>query len=189
MSQSLGSRISAGFMPTLLSFSFMVFSSIFYIVYSKLLGLVAAVDLEKYDYTPGSGSLIRATEGTVLERIPPRVRVRKDAPIELPHVMLLIDDPKKTCVEPIAKETDGMEQGPGVEALKRLQQLLRLHAEHHPVDGLELERIVVEVFDLHQGIPGRKAGPLALRGDLLPRRAATSGSSSRPWARISCSRP
>ena len=52
-------------------------------------GLVAAVDLEKYDYTPGSGSLIRATEGTVLERIPPRVRVRKDAPIELPHVMLL----------------------------------------------------------------------------------------------------
>ena len=46
-------------------------------------GLVAAVDLEKYDYTPGSGSLIRATEGTVLERIPPRVRVRKDAPIEL----------------------------------------------------------------------------------------------------------
>ena len=54
-------------------------------------GLVAAVDLEKYDYTPGSGSLIRATEGTVRERIPPRVRVRKDAPIALPHVMLLID--------------------------------------------------------------------------------------------------
>ena len=44
-------------------------------------GLVAAVDLERYDYTPGSGSLIRATEGTVLERIPPRVRVRKDAPL------------------------------------------------------------------------------------------------------------
>ena len=46
-------------------------------------GLVAAVDLDKYDYTPGSGSLIRATEGTVLERIPPRVRVRKDAPWSL----------------------------------------------------------------------------------------------------------
>ncbi len=72
-------------------------------------GLVAAVDLEKYDYTPGSGSLIRATEGTVLERIPPRVRVRKDAPIELPHVMLLIDDPKKICVEPITAEKDSME--------------------------------------------------------------------------------
>ena len=73
-------------------------------------GLVAAVDLEKYDYTPGSGSLIRATEGTVLERIPPRVRVRKDAPIELPHVMLLIDDPKKTCIEPIQAAAGSMEQ-------------------------------------------------------------------------------
>ena len=73
-------------------------------------GLVAAVDLEKYDYTPGSGSLIRATEGTVLERIPPRVRVRKDAPIELPHVMLLIDDPKKICIEPITAAADSMEK-------------------------------------------------------------------------------
>ena len=73
-------------------------------------GLVAAVDLERYDYTPGSGSLIRATEGTVLERIPPRVRVRKDAPIELPHVMLLIDDPQKTCIEPIAAQTGEMEK-------------------------------------------------------------------------------
>ena len=72
-------------------------------------GLVAAVDLEKYDYTPGSGSLIRATEGTVLERIPPRVRVRQDAPVELPHVMLLVDDPKKICVEPIAAARDSME--------------------------------------------------------------------------------
>ena len=72
-------------------------------------GLVAAVDLEQYDYTPGSGSLIRATEGTVLERIPPRVRVRKDAPIELPHVMLLIDDPDKTCIEPITAAAGSME--------------------------------------------------------------------------------
>lgn len=63
-------------------------------------GLVAACDLEQYDYTPGSGSLIRATEGTVLERIPPRVAIRRDAPVELPHVMLLIDDPKRTVIEP-----------------------------------------------------------------------------------------
>ena len=73
-------------------------------------GLVMAVDLEQYDYTPGSGSLIRATEGTVLERIPPRVRVRKDAPIELPHVMVLIDDPKGTCIEPITAASGSMEQ-------------------------------------------------------------------------------
>ena len=73
-------------------------------------GLVMAVDLEQYDYTPGSGSLIRATEGTVLERIPPRVRVRKDAPIELPHVMVLIDDPKGTCIEPITAASASMEK-------------------------------------------------------------------------------
>ena len=58
-------------------------------------GLVGMVDLEQYDYEPGSAAPIRATEGTVLERIPPRVRVRKDAPVELPHVMLLADDPEK----------------------------------------------------------------------------------------------
>ena len=64
-------------------------------------GLVGMVDLEQYDYEPGSGSLIRATEGTVLSRIPPRVAVRKNAPIELPHVMLLADDPERTVIEPL----------------------------------------------------------------------------------------
>lgn len=67
-------------------------------------GLVAMVDLEEYDFSVGSKSLIRATEGTVLERIPPRVQVRKDAPVELPHVMLLIDDDNKTVVEPITEK-------------------------------------------------------------------------------------
>ena len=64
-------------------------------------GLIGMVDLDQYDFTPGSGALIRATEGTVLSRIPPRVRVRQDAPIELPHVMLLIDDPDRTVIEPL----------------------------------------------------------------------------------------
>ena len=67
-------------------------------------GLIGMVDLEQYDFTPGSGALIRATEGTVLERIPPRVRVRQDAALELPHVMLLIDDPARTVIEPLAEE-------------------------------------------------------------------------------------
>jgi len=73
-------------------------------------GLVAAVDLEDYDYAPGSGALIRATEGTVLERIPPRMRVRSEAPIELPHVMLLVDDPDAACIEPIGEGREQMEQ-------------------------------------------------------------------------------
>ena len=64
-------------------------------------GLLGAVDLECYDYNPGSTSAIRATEKTVLERIPPRQRVRKDASIELPHVLMLCDDDQKTLIEPI----------------------------------------------------------------------------------------
>ena len=66
-------------------------------------GIIGAVDLERYDYRKGSDSLIRATEGTVLERIPPRVAIRRDAPLELPHVMLLIDDPARTVIEPAAE--------------------------------------------------------------------------------------
>ena len=73
-------------------------------------GLVGMVDLEQYDYEPGSSAPIRATEGTVLSRIPPRVAVRKNAPIELPHVMLLTDDPERTVIEPLAREKTGMEQ-------------------------------------------------------------------------------
>ena len=72
-------------------------------------GLIGCIDLEQYDFTPGSGALIRATEGTVLERIPPRVRVREHAPLELPHVMLLIDDPNGTVIEPLAGEIGRME--------------------------------------------------------------------------------
>lgn len=72
-------------------------------------GLIGCIDLERYEFTPGASSLIRATEGTVLERIPPRVRVREHAALELPHVMLLLDDPDGAVIRPLAGETDGME--------------------------------------------------------------------------------
>ena len=65
------------------------------------LGLLLAVDLDQYDYTPGNRQLIRATEGTVIERLPPRMAIRKDALLELPHVQLLIDDPGRTVIEPL----------------------------------------------------------------------------------------
>ncbi len=65
-------------------------------------GILLAVDLEEYEYTKGASSLIRATEATVIERIPPRVAVRRGASIELPHVMLLIDDPEATVIEPLS---------------------------------------------------------------------------------------
>ena len=66
-------------------------------------GIVGAVDLEAYDFHPDAKCDIRATERTVMERLPPRVRIRENAPIELPHVMMLIDDPMKTVIEPLKK--------------------------------------------------------------------------------------
>ncbi|HIQ14417.1 MAG TPA: DUF1015 family protein, partial [Leucothrix sp.] len=64
-------------------------------------GLVVALDLEHYDFNKGSQTLIRATEGTIVDRLPPRVKVRQDAAIELPHIMVLIDDPDRTVIEPL----------------------------------------------------------------------------------------
>ncbi len=66
-------------------------------------GIVGKIDLEAYDYAANSTSPVRATEGTVLERIPPRVAVRRAASLESPHIMLLIDDPQKTVIEPLSK--------------------------------------------------------------------------------------
>ncbi|MBE6880570.1 MAG: DUF1015 domain-containing protein [Ruminococcaceae bacterium] len=71
----------------------------------KRTGLVGAIDLEMYDYNKGSTSQVRATEATVASRIPPRVKIRRDASLELPHIMILIDDVKKTVIEPLENNT------------------------------------------------------------------------------------
>ncbi|MCI9027221.1 MAG: DUF1015 domain-containing protein [Lawsonibacter sp.] len=70
-------------------------------------GLVGMVDLEQYDYEAGSRAAVRATEGVVMSRIPPRVAVRKNAPIELPHALLLTDC--QDIIPPLSGETEGME--------------------------------------------------------------------------------
>ncbi|MCR4719109.1 MAG: DUF1015 domain-containing protein [Firmicutes bacterium] len=62
-------------------------------------GIVGSVDLEAYDFSKDSKSPIRATEGTVLERIPPRVKIRENAPLELPHIILLMDDKEDTIIK------------------------------------------------------------------------------------------
>lgn len=67
-------------------------------------GLVVAIDLEQYDFNKGSQTLIRATEGTIVDRLPPRIKVRQDAAIELPHIMVLIDDPERTVIEPLFEQ-------------------------------------------------------------------------------------
>lgn len=72
----------------------------------KRLGIVGLIDLEDYSYEKGSKTAIRATEETVIERIPPRVNIRKDASLEIPHIMLLIDDEDKQIIENISQNTN-----------------------------------------------------------------------------------
>lgn len=72
--------------------------------------VIGAVDLEAYDFNAGSQSPIRATEGTILSRIPPRKKIRKDAPLELPHIIMLVDDRKHRIIEPLTEQKDSFEK-------------------------------------------------------------------------------
>lgn len=80
-------------------------------------GIVMAFDLECYDYEEGSKSLIRPTEKTVVERIPPRLKVRKDATLELPHIMILVDDRDRTVIEPLYEKRESLEKVYDVELM------------------------------------------------------------------------
>ena len=73
-------------------------------------GIVGAIDLEEYDFNKGSTSCVRATEGTVLERIPPRVKIRQNAKMEFPHIMILIDDEKREIIEEATKNKENYEK-------------------------------------------------------------------------------
>lgn len=72
----------------------------------KRKGIICCLDLEHYDYSKNSKSLIRPTEGTIVDRIPPRIKVRQKASLETPHIMVLIDDPEKKVIEPLFKLED-----------------------------------------------------------------------------------
>jgi len=72
-------------------------------------GLVGKIDLEAYDYLPGTAPAARASEKTVVDRLPPRIRVRQGAGLEMPHVLVLIDDEKETVIEPLTKIKDSLE--------------------------------------------------------------------------------
>ena len=98
-----------------------------------------ALDLEQYDYSKGSTSLIRATEGTILERIPPRVRIRSGAPLELPHILVLIDDPTGSVIEPLVARRRSLCQLYDFE--------LMLGSGHLTGYAAEDERLQAEVMD------------------------------------------
>ena len=102
----------------------------------KRTGLVGAIDLEKYDYNKGSISQVRATEATVASRIPPRVKIRRDASLELPHIMILIDDVKKTVIEPLENNTEKLTKLYDFELMQGSG-----HLEGYLVDGENLKAV------------------------------------------------
>jgi hypothetical protein len=105
-------------------------------------GFVACLDLEHYDFKKGSTSLIRASEGTILSRIPPRVRIREGAPLEIPHIMVLIDDPGDTVIGLLGDRS---------RSLKKLYDFeLMLGSGHltgYRVDDAGLERGVIGALE------------------------------------------
>ena len=112
-------------------------------------GLVAALDLDAYDFTPGSKSLIRATEGTVLERVPPRARIRAGAPVELPHVMMLIDDPADTVIGPLAARRDSLRALYDFELMQRGG-----HLRGWAVEGKDTEGVFSAIDALNEKADG-----------------------------------
>jgi uncharacterized protein (DUF1015 family) len=122
-------------------------------------GIIGGIDLEQYEYYKGSESQVRATEATVIERIPPRIKIRKGAPVELPHIMILIDDAKKRIIEPLADKKD---------EFTKLYDFDLMEGGGHITGWLldkETEEIVVshleqfskqEAFERRYGITGRQ---------------------------------
>ena len=99
-------------------------------------GLVGLIDLEDYSYEAGADTLIRATEQTVVERIPPRVAIRRDASIEIPHVMLLIDDAKKEIIENIAEKRENLTELYNFELMQNAGKI-----EGYALEESDVERV------------------------------------------------
>jgi hypothetical protein len=101
-------------------------------------GLVLNLDLECYSYEKGAKSLIRSTEGTIVERLPPRIRIRENAPIEVPHILVLIDDPQHTVIEPLTDVKSSLKK------LYDFELMLNSgHLQGHLVDNANvLEKII-----------------------------------------------
>ena len=121
-------------------------------------GLVMEFDLEAYDYRPDSASLIRPTEKTVVERIPPRLAVRRGASIELPHIMLLIDDPNRTVIEPLFALTGVLRKQYDVELMQNGGHLNGWFIPEGPLTTQVAARLDAlnskESFDARYGLTG-----------------------------------
>lgn len=103
-------------------------------------GLIGCIDLEEYDFSKGSCSKVRATEGTILSRIPPRREIRKNAPLELPHIIMLMDDPERLIIEPLSEKKPQMKKLYDVELM-----LGGGHITGYLVSGTEKDRLAAQI--------------------------------------------
>jgi len=131
-------------------------------------GLTLEFDLEQYDFSPDSTSPIRPTEGTMVERLAPRIAVRRGAELELPHILVLIDDPAGTVIEPLGAERASLE--------KLYETDLMLgggHVAGYAVDRARAERVTRALdalaepgaFAAHYGVPPGTPVMLFAMGD------------------------
>ena len=118
-------------------------------------GIVGIVDLDEYDFSEDSDAAILASEGTVLDRLPPRIRVRRRAYLELPHIMALINDSEKTVIEPFAAKTKDL---PLLYDFKLMEG--GGHIRGYRLSGSDAEQVMSAMRALHG-----KCDPLMVMGD------------------------
>ena len=119
-------------------------------------GLVGMVDLDAYDYSVGSVSAIRATEKTVVERIPPRMKVRRNAPVELPHILMLCDDHDKKLIEPIAAKKAQLQKVYDFDLMQDGGHITGWLVQGDDVKEFEtvLEDYTAHIGEKYEGLPG-----------------------------------
>jgi len=110
-------------------------------------GLIVALDLEQYDYRDGTQKLIRTTEGTDESRLPPRIQVRQEASLETPHIMVLIDDPQRTVIEPLFLKD--LEEAYDVELMLGGGRVRGWRVD----DGQLIDEVVAHIARLSRGEP------------------------------------
>lgn len=132
-------------------------------------GIMLALDLEKYDFSVGSTSLIRPTEDTIVDRLPPRIKIREQAPLELPHILMLIDDPEDLVIGPIEKLKENLTVAYDFELMLASGHLTGRYIdnpdlEDHIIKGLE-KLADPKVFSEKYGLPENTPVLLYASGD------------------------
>ncbi len=120
-------------------------------------GLMMALDLEKYDFNAGSTTLVRATEGTILNRLPPRIKIREQAPLEFPHILMLIDDPEDRVLGGIEKQKESLPLAYDIELIQSSGHLTGRFVTHSSLEEKVIRGLEAladpEVFSKKYNLP------------------------------------